>query len=301
MKRSLICILIVLIACAGCTAIEPADMTDTPAPSQASQAPTEAATQPSPAATATTPEATATLTPEASASLTPEATVTLTPEVTVTLAPGATAAPTEAPAATPAVGEKLLQYNNDDIDVDIRCPEISGMKDGSLQTKVNAGIFEDLKKMADDLGKSAAEDTAKPEKYYIQTGFSVNRNDGLFLSVSVDIDYYAGGAHTNTDMRFINLENTNPGRQLKLGDVFSKGSDYISTVNKEINGIIAADSNMTSEITFTTVEPDQWFCLTGKELVIVFPSYSIAAGAYGIPEFRIPFKNLSGALIAELK
>lgn len=284
MKKTFILIITVLVICAGCAARAGVTVTTAPSETPQTTAPQESAESPS---------ATVTVTPEATEL--PSVTPSEEPSGQTSAEPAETQTP-----AIPVVGEAVQQSENGAMERDIRCPDISGMQDEAMQAEVNKKTFDGLKAMADGLEARAAQDTDRPMNYYMNSGFAVGRNDGTLLSISVSIEYYAGGANVGTDARYINILNTKPAKELKLSDLFAAGTDYISKLNALIKGQIAASPEMSQDMTFSTVADDQSFYLTGTELVITFPSYSIAPGAYGMPEFRIPLSAIGGMLIPGL-
>ena len=196
--------------------------------------------------------------------------------------------------------DRTIQYSNEYIDVDINYPEISGMLDSDLEAKVNAQIFSEMESNIQYIEKIAI-DEALGFSLGVYTDFTVERNDGAFLSIFVDVyldDYQsATGSEYGT---YINILNSNPGRQLLLGDLFTPGSDYISTLNAETETIIASDENM-MEYNFSTVREEQGFYLTDNALVLKFEDYEISSGIEGLTEIVISFSDLSEILIPELQ
>ncbi len=274
-KLVIVLVIIVMICCAGCIHIVPTGQSATPEPSgQQSQLQTQAATlQPS---QPQTPQPTA----QPSQSQTPQ--------------------PTQPQPQPLMVIEMYIQYSNADIDVDITYPEISGMQDATLQSNVNTNIHDGLATIAAETESAAQSDPAPVGKYFVNVHFDVMRNDGVFLSICEEVEEFTGGAHSAISCIFINLLNTQPGQSVAFEELFTSGADYMTPVNSAINAIIAADPHG-SDYTFSTVAADQWYYLTDTELVVVFESYSIAPGAAGMPEFRIPLADLNAVLIPPLR
>ncbi len=241
-----------------------------------------------PSAAMTTPLAGATPTPQLSPSGTPAAT-------------DAAATPTPAPAAASkplTVTECTLAYSNEHVSVNIIYPEISGMADAAAQSGINEQVevcFQDMANVLEE--KSESDDAYGPHgTYFIETDYEVKRNDGGVLSIHVSISEYEGGANTASDAVFINVINSNPAQQPTLSELFSEDTDYETVLGDKINALIAASPDA-EEYSFSGVNDDDWYYLTDTSLVIVFPRYSIIAGAYGEPEFSIPLSSLSGVLI----
>jgi hypothetical protein len=273
MKKLSIAFAAMTILLAGCVNIIPLD------------APTET---PAPAPSATEPEPT----PE------PEPTVAVTPEPSVTI-------PTEQPDVSepvllPQVSERIIQYENEYIRVDIHVPEISGMRSAALQGHVNDHAYTEMEELAARSEEDAREDAMSPGQYYINSGFTVYRNDGDFLSICERVEYYSGGANVGKKIIVFNLKNSEPGVWMLLEDLFVPGTDYIDEINEEVDALIAADPHG-ADYSFSTVYFDSWFYITDTELVIAFPPYEIAPGAYGEIDMAIPLSNFGDMLIPELR
>lgn len=227
--------------------------------------------------------------------------VTVTPPTTTPVASYEPEVSSEigAPPSIPVVSAGTLSYENEHIDVDISYPVISGMLDEAMQQSINDNIYLYLKNMAIEMEQDAIQDPAAGMIYSIRSDFEVRRNDGVFLSISVFIDYYNGGANSGSEIKFINVKNSVPGQQLALRDLFVPGADYTTSINDAISAIIAADPDM-SDYMFSGISDNQGFYLTDSLLVIMFERYTIAPGVMGSPEFIIPLSDLSGMLIPEL-
>ncbi len=230
--------------------------------------------------------------------------IQVTPAAGSTIGPVASLGPSVSPVlgpppALPVVSDRAFIYDNEHIDVDIHCPEISGMFDPVLQQYLNERAYYDLRDQANEIEQAYVEDPAPVSTYYIESVFTVRRNDGVFLSISEEIEYYNGGANIGSDLKCINVKNAVPGQLLALGDIFRPGVDYTGIINGRISDIIAASPEM-ADFWFTTISDNQGFYLTDTNLVIAFQDYDIAPGASGPQEFSIPLAELGGDLIPEL-
>lgn len=212
--------------------------------------------------------------------------------------------PSAEPAAAPVtISARTLDYSIDYVDVDITYPEISGMRDETVQNAINERVFNDLKSRAQAIEAQAEQDARESRlriKYSMDAGFSVARNDGRVLSIQIEISTYQGGANVGTDSMFINMINKEEAIQPTFSELFVDGADYTAVINEIINAQIVniPESEM---FDFQTVSPDQWYYLTDTALVVVFPRYAITPGVYGEPEFVIPFDEISDILIPDVK
>jgi hypothetical protein len=82
-----------------------------------------------------------------------------------------------------------------------------------------------------------------------------------------------------------------------LGDLFAPGTDYIAELNAKVADWLSKDEYMATENSFETVREDQWFYLTGTDLVMIFGEYEIGPYSYGMPECSIPLSELDGMRI----
>jgi hypothetical protein len=196
------------------------------------------------------------------------------------------------------VSERRLVYSNAHIDVDIAYPEIAGMEDALAQGNVNSQVGAHFKSKADEIEAQSEEDDAygPHSAYFIETRFETRRNDGFILSILLSTTYYEGGANTGSDVGFINIINTDPAQQPVLKELFAEGADYASVLDGKIRAIIAAGPDPDG-IDYTSVTNAYGYYLTDTDLVVVFERYTIAAGAYGEPEFEIPLDDLADILI----
>ncbi len=212
--------------------------------------------------------------------------------------------PSAEPAAAPVdISARTLDYSNDYIDVDITYPEISGIRDEETQRTINERVHNDLKSKAQAIEAQAEQDARESRlrvKYSMDAGFSVARNDGRVLSIQIDISTYQGGANVGTDSMFINVINEEEVIRPTFSELFVDGADYTAVINEKIRAFIAS-SPESEMFDFQTVSPDQWYYLTDAALVVVFPRYAITPGAYGEPEFVIPFDEISDILIPDVK
>lgn len=237
----------------------------------------------------------------------PTAEPTATLEPTSKPTPEPTAVPTPKPTPAPTIESMVvvsqtLAFTNEYIEVSIVYPEISGMQDTAVQSEINNSVLVKLDTLAKSIEESSMNDTddyGEHDKFFAGAGFDVMRNDGTVLSVALDIYTFEGGAHSNTDSAFITVFNTNPAQRPALGDLFIDGTDYTTLINDEINRMIASNPEA-DMFTFWSITADQWYYLTDTQLVIVFPAFEIAPGAYGEPEFAIPLDSLSNTLVPQL-
>ena len=250
----------------------------------------------------TTAEGTPSSTPETTPSATPETTATETPAMSPT--PTETATPSPTPTPTPlkplTVTEGKLTYGGTGVNVNITYPIISGMGDGLVQGNINDGVLGYLQGQAQEVESDASAAGGSHGTYTFSADYEVMRNDGMILWIFIRTSSYTGGANVGTDVAFVNIINTSPAQQPTLEELFTEGSGYAAVLNSKIKAQLAAMSDGDA-YSFNSVSAHGGYYLTDTELVIVFPRYTIAPGAYGEPEFSIPLADLADILIPELQ
>lgn len=196
-------------------------------------------------------------------------------------------------------------HESDDVStIDIKIPEIDGLKDKELQDKINKDVYKDVSKAVKETKEILAEykearlATGGTEEDYVPTELVVDyevkciSEDTLSFKVWVAQDFssaYYQEFYYNYDLK--------KSSKIALEDLL--GKDYVSTANKQIVTEIAERSKnkdnqywSASEGGFETIRPDQAFYVNANgNPVIIFDKYEIAAGYMGMQEFEIK-KNL---------
>ena len=114
------------------------------------------------------------------------------------------------------------------------------------------------------------------------------------------------GAHGNTFFRTVTF-NTKTGAPLALADVFSPGTNYLTTLSSisrtKLPGIIGQGADMTfiKNGTEPKKENFQSFYLDAKNFVILFAPYAVAPYSSGAQTLRIPLSQLSSILKPEYR
>ena len=197
------------------------------------------------------------------------------------------------------IEEKSIYYDTEYVSVRISYPEISGLLDKGLEEQINTDIMQEMNNAIDSSEQAAGEDSGY--QYRVETSYEVERNDGAFLSLCINVYCESGGAHGEEYSLYYNVLNSNPGVVLSLSDLFVEGSDYISVLNEKIWGLIEQDTNLSQENYFTTITENQDFYLTDSELVVTFQKGDIASYIEDQPVFRVPLNEISGMVVPWLK
>lgn len=139
-----------------------------------------------------------------------------------------------------------------------------------------------------------------------ETGYNILRNDEQLLSIQFYTTVNLGSSDTYS--RCFTLDKTS-GKVLKLADLFTEGSDYVSVISTDIlrqmEEKVAADEAdyfipggiWSDEECFKEIEEDQNFYIDENDkLVIIFDEYEVAPGSMGMPQFTVEPEILQAIL-----
>lgn len=138
------------------------------------------------------------------------------------------------------------------------------------------------------------------------TGYTILRNDEQLLSIQFYTTVNMGGSSTYS--RCFTLDKTS-GTVLKLADLFTEGSDYVSVISADIlrqmeEQVAADEANYyipggiwSDEECFKEIDEDQNFYIDeNNKLVIIFDEYEVAPGCMGMPQFTVEPELLQAIL-----
>lgn len=124
--------------------------------------------------------------------------------------------------------------------------------------------------------------------YYL--GFSIKRFDDRVISVVFEDYAYTGGAHGMPSRRVVNYD-VKRKKLLKLGDLFEKGINWKSQINKFVKEYFKKVPTLSK---FESIDDDQDFYITSWGIVVFFAPYEYTPYAEGFPEIHISYKSLKG-------
>lgn len=209
------------------------------------------------------------------------------------------------------VKTKRIKKDLTNINVDLKIPVVQGIKDKKIQNDINSKIKNDIMKFSDESIKQANKDAAEMKKsnipfrkYEAVTDFSLKYLKNNILSITTDEYSFTGGAHGNTLRTPYNFNTVN-GKTIALKDLFKKGYDYKTVINKEIKRQMALNKDMmyytNPSEAFKSISDNQTYYIKDGNIVIYFSQYEIAPYAAGFPEFPISVKLFDGNLNSEYK
>lgn len=208
-----------------------------------------------------------------------------------------------APAAT--VSYQLLVpkgIQNDEADFFNKCilQELGcGGQAASLQQCVQAqidsyavGYRRDLADMDDTLLSEAF------NNYYQGISLDVLYNNNGWLIVESNVSDYSGGAHGNYGVSYLNMDMQNK-KLWGLEDIMTVDSVKLQTIlEKQARKAfdIPAGGKLSDGLLTDRVMPNGNFYITNTGITFVYNPYEIAAYAYGIASFFIPYTQIKELL-----
>ena len=195
---------------------------------------------------------------------------------------------------------KNIKSSDEYIDIDIKIPVISGMKDTDIQKNINTRLEKEAVSFKEETEKNAHEDmkNAKDQgmefrKFGAYSQYTLSYNKNGYLSLVVDYYSYTGGAHGMTNKVAYNYD-LKTGKEIALADIFKKEFSYKKYMNKEITSQMknSKDIFFYDDGGFKTIADKQPYYISDGNIVIYFQLYEIAPYAAGFPEFRIPFSSV---------
>lgn len=192
--------------------------------------------------------------------------------------------------------DKNIKEKNDYLTVDVKIPQINGLKNRSEEKVINSKILDftnlwisDVKEIADEY-YGAPNNLIPTFPYELVASYTVKNNDKI-LSFYIDYYQFTGGAHGITTRIPYNID-TSSGKQLLLGDLFKYKSDYEKLINNEIEKEIKKnpENYFLGKDGFNGIKNNQQYFIDGSTLVVYFGQYEIAPYASGMPEFKIPLE-----------
>lgn len=168
-------------------------------------------------------------------------------------------------------------------------PALSGMKDISLQKKINDTIYMDMVTSYEDFARLNGPDDSS----YLDSTYVITMEKDLILIDQRINTYYFGAAHGYYFRNTLYID-ADTGRVYTLGDLFTSDSDvwdYLSSaVSAKMNENMDDIGYFEDSVKITA---DNTFALNKDSLIIYFAEGDIAAYAAGMQEYDIPFSELS--------
>lgn len=171
-------------------------------------------------------------------------------------------------------------------------PVVEGLADAAVQDAVNEALYQEY----------VTSQAGAQEDLSVSDSFTAERMDQLLMIHESGYDYLFGAVHGTpySSYDFIDIDT---GEFYELGDLFKSDSDYVTVISDIIKERITEQSKEDDSMYFpefyTGITEDQYFKLTKDSLIIYFMPYEIAAYAAGMPEFEIPFADITDLIDTE--
>lgn len=195
-----------------------------------------------------------------------------------------------------------MQKESPDMILHVDRLEIKGLKDKTLQEKLNKEFEEDARKFIDrsvlagaDREKAKDVPEQRIQKNY---SYSIAANYNNILSLGFYSSEYWSKEYSWSKAVPVAYE-LKSGKKLGLQDLFADGVDVVKLVNQKLTEYIIRENVEEYALTkaFQGIYPDQPFYLTENMLVVVFDDRS---PEFVSPEYRIsiPLDEFGGAFVA---
>lgn len=192
--------------------------------------------------------------------------------------------------------EKLI---GETLDINLRIPKLIGFKNKDFENKLNGEILESIiefKNNTEELSimdhKYAKENKYDIPKYNCTVDYKVNHISNNLVSLTIQFAKFTGGAYVVEENVTYNIDVNNE-KILNLEDLFYDKENYMEIINKNIKGQLKEKENIYFVDKFTSVKETSKFYIDKDNIVLYFDMNEIAPYVIGIPEFKIPLKELN--------
>lgn len=173
--------------------------------------------------------------------------------------------------------------------VKIYFPVVTSLPLPPIQKKINRHILKQLNTILIEQGFYNKNLVEMVGNYEIKT------NERGFLSLSLTVYSFTGGAHGLTITRSLTFDVTT-GKQYTLEDLFKPTSDYVRVLSQIIEKkFIEWEVPLLEE--FKGIRPDQDFYVADHSLVIYFHVYELTPYVYGFPYVPIAIKDIEEIIL----
>jgi hypothetical protein len=163
---------------------------------------------------------------------------------------------------------------------DLYYPVITGLKNITVQQKINSDIFRLVYQL---IARQGYFDNTKIQ---VTGWYEIKTNERGLLSLNIGNYAYAPmSAHGMTYIESLTFDTTT-GKLYHLGELFRPQSDYVRVLSNIIK-LQIAQRKLPLLNGFNSIRPNQDFYIADKALVIYFQLYEITPYYVGLPMFPI--------------
>lgn len=175
--------------------------------------------------------------------------------------------------------------------IKVEYPQISGLRNKTAETSINALLQERAKSFVERALKETKENQPSPNgsPYEYLGNYTVTFNRGGLLSILEQTYAYTGGAHGISVREGLTFR-LSDGKLLTLDEVLRKNPDFRKIVDPSIAKQLKETEGYFGG--FKTIGSNPDYYLKNNGVVIFFQLYDYLPYAYGFPEFYFPFPEL---------
>lgn len=175
--------------------------------------------------------------------------------------------------------------------IKVEYPQISGLRNKTAETSINALLQERAKSFVERALKETKENQPSPNgsPYEYLGNYTVTFNRGGLLSILEQTYAYTGGAHGISVREGLTFR-LSDGKLLTLDEVLRKNPDFRKIVDPSIAKQLKQTEGYFGG--FKTIGSNPDYYLKNNGVVIFFQLYDYLPYAYGFPEFYFPFPEL---------
>lgn len=172
-------------------------------------------------------------------------------------------------------------------------PQAVQMHNPSLQFFINQTIAHETQQL---INKQAGDLPSTIEQMLGTYELKNNQRDVFSLTLSNYV-YFYHAAHGMTYVQPLTFD-LKKGQLCQLKDLFKPDSAYVSVLSKHVQAQIKERDIPTIE-PFTAIEPNQFFYIADKTLVLFFQLYDLAPYYYGLPMFPISVYDIDDIIVED--
>lgn len=209
------------------------------------------------------------------------------------------------------VQSKTTVSHDKHLHVNMKTPQIKGLRSKSFEKELNKLLLEDAKQSKARLSE-AANAYVKQSKnvgtqikdYELIRDFTIKPSIEPYVVIGIFEYRYTGGAHGMAHQKYVVIDKEEQ-KVVGISDLFKEGSDYENVLTQEIvkqlphkktNGMVFVDQAGAMQ----RIAQDQTFYINEKgDLVLVFNIYEVAPYVSGTIEFIIPKENIKNIRASE--
>lgn len=204
-----------------------------------------------------------------------------------------------------SVKHRAIKIDEEYLDIDIVYPffeEFAGSDKANQQIKyIIVDAIGDARRSASDIKDSELNAEEGSEVYLPTVTLMANydcEKNGEVLSIKLNFDFYAGGAHPIGWINSI-IVDIKAGEILEFEDLFKENSNYDKTISAKIIDEMNKDKDRFFEDYAKAVLDKKGkfdFYIDGNSIVVYFDAYDVAPYASGMPSFVFEAKDIKNIL-----